>query len=775
MRTWDYWSAHGEGDEPLDLIHYEAVGTMATALSEHADEAYDEFGSNPEEQARFRRIVEVMFRALTAQGASGQGIRRPVAMREICALAGADEGEVVSVIETFRKPGRSFLMPPHVPLTLDTIIDISHESLMRIWHRLVQWVEEESQAALVYERLSKAAAEYESGDVGLWRDPELQLAVEWRNATQPTREWADRYDPAFERAMLFLQASEEERDAEIEHKEAQRRKNLRRTQVAAAVFGVAAIAAAGLSFYAFQQQTAAESARNLAVGERARADTARMNAVAEGARADTARMIAVAEGARADTARMTAVAEGERADAERRMAVAEGERAEAARILAETEGERADRARVLAVEEGARADSARLIAETEKTRADDLRRRALAEALATRALRPWDDPDVGALLALQAFLFNNREDNPDIYNALRQTLNLVVPDREESEVVRGHEDAVRAVAVDGEGRLATGSEDGGVRFFEGPGPVYCGIDVSEERSPGCLGIFRSGVRSVAFNGDGTKLAAGAFDGSIRIWDIGDPSVPQVLTGHTASVNALSFVGDRLVSAGSDGRLGLWNPDSMLPLMIDVGSLRPLVSMAVDPGESRVIATDGNDVWLWGLGSSTPTPVELGVGEETLIRSIAVRDGGGLAVGTETGAILWWDRFGEDMGDPTSLAGHLGAVTDLDFATAPVLGSVSLDGTLRLWDVEDEGYPTVIADHGSWVWALAFDRGATRAFTGGSNMLVRSWLTRAEALAEAVCPGVAPRMGLGLAQWEEYVDPERVEPYRETCAVTTEVG
>ena len=168
---------------------------------------------------------------------------------------------------------------------------------------------------------------------------------------------------------------------------------------------------------------------------------------------------------------------------------------------------------------------------------------------------------MGALLALQAFLFNNREDNPDIYNALRRTLNLVVPGREESEVVRGHEDAVRALAVDGEGRLATGSDDGGVRFFESQSSVDCGIDGPRQRSPGCLGVFPSGVRAVAFSGDGARLAAGAFDGSIRVWEVDDPSLPQELSGHSASVRSISRRDDSgpLTSRTISGSAGSTGP------------------------------------------------------------------------------------------------------------------------------------------------------------------------------------------------------------------------
>ena len=49
-------------------------------------------------------------------------------------------------------------MPPSgVELNEDSIIDISHESLMRVWKRLINWVNEELESAEIYLRLSDAA------------------------------------------------------------------------------------------------------------------------------------------------------------------------------------------------------------------------------------------------------------------------------------------------------------------------------------------------------------------------------------------------------------------------------------------------------------------------------------------------------------------------------------------------------------------------------------------------------------------------------------------
>ena len=51
-------------------------------------------------------------------------------------IANIEIGDATAIIDKFRKPSRSFLMPPlPEPLDADTVVDISHESLMRVWTR----------------------------------------------------------------------------------------------------------------------------------------------------------------------------------------------------------------------------------------------------------------------------------------------------------------------------------------------------------------------------------------------------------------------------------------------------------------------------------------------------------------------------------------------------------------------------------------------------------------------------------------------------------------
>ena len=213
-RTWNQWKHTGDrpgNDLPLDLPHYEAIGTMAHALDQHAERAYAELAT-----ARQQQICEKLFKALTDKATDPRGVRRPTTLGTLCALADATPAEVTQVIDVFRKPSRSFLMPPaEDTLEAETVIDISHESLMRVWERLKSWADEEAQSAQTYRRLAQTAVLHSEGKAGLWDDPDLQAALDWQEKNQPNEVWAGRYHPEFTSAMGFLKKSKEVGDAEL--------------------------------------------------------------------------------------------------------------------------------------------------------------------------------------------------------------------------------------------------------------------------------------------------------------------------------------------------------------------------------------------------------------------------------------------------------------------------------------------------------------------------------------------------------------------------------
>ena len=261
MRTWDHWFAlTGGTGAAIDIDDYEAVGTFSAALSKHAEEAFAEASADG-----LAHLVERVFKALTDTFDDPRGVRRPTSVAALSAILGAPEADVIRVVDVFRRAGRSFLMPPAaVALTSTSVVDISHESLMRCWRRLQEWAEQERSSAESYLRLAQAAAWFERGSGGLWRNPELELAKRWQAEAQPTAAWAKRYDERFEAAMAFLERSSQEWAREQAEREHQRKAALRRVQWAAAVLATFLLVAVTLAAVAWRERLRAEQNLELA-------------------------------------------------------------------------------------------------------------------------------------------------------------------------------------------------------------------------------------------------------------------------------------------------------------------------------------------------------------------------------------------------------------------------------------------------------------------------------------------------------------------------------
>jgi tetratricopeptide (TPR) repeat protein len=147
-------------------------------------------------------------------------------------------------------------MPPsNVPLDPSSLIDISHESLIRNWERLRQWVDEEVESVETYRRLAETAALHARGTAGLWQDPDLSHALLWREREQPGAAWAERYHRGFAAAIAFLDDSRRARDAERRRRAFARRRVQIVSLAIAAVLGIFAVTA-GLQWRSARQALA---------------------------------------------------------------------------------------------------------------------------------------------------------------------------------------------------------------------------------------------------------------------------------------------------------------------------------------------------------------------------------------------------------------------------------------------------------------------------------------------------------------------------------------
>jgi tetratricopeptide (TPR) repeat protein len=224
MRTWQaaLGRAGREAEEiVMTLADYESVGRFSEALCRHLEEAWALLKGVQE-----RRIAQQLFLCLSERAGGEALVRRMARLGEVAAVANAEPGEVTKVVRIFQEEGRNFIMAsPWGELNAETVLDISHEALLRQWARLREWLEEEAKSADRYVRLADTAARWKAGDAELLQGRELDRALEWRQKGNPTAAWAERYHAGFADAISFLERSQAEavRRAKEKQDEADRR------------------------------------------------------------------------------------------------------------------------------------------------------------------------------------------------------------------------------------------------------------------------------------------------------------------------------------------------------------------------------------------------------------------------------------------------------------------------------------------------------------------------------------------------------------------------
>jgi energy-coupling factor transporter ATP-binding protein EcfA2 len=253
MRLWALWLPRRE-QGPMDFDQYEKIGQLQGSLSTHAEETFNELSI--EQQA----IAEKLFRLITDTTPDNQKVRRPLKLKKICELAKINPADLIPVIEKFREKYRSFLMPPYdVPLDDETMIDISHESLIRQWGRLREWADLEVKETRVYRRLVE--------NVKSWEDERRNSDSLYRGLRlAETEDWVKSHPDRLNQVEQdFMKAS---------RKAANVQRNL-----ALMVFAVIAVALLSLSLYAAYKGRSAAQERDRALS--AEQDVLRQIEVAE--------------------------------------------------------------------------------------------------------------------------------------------------------------------------------------------------------------------------------------------------------------------------------------------------------------------------------------------------------------------------------------------------------------------------------------------------------------------------------------------------------------
>lgn len=751
LRTWDYWVENRDPGEPLDIRHYNAVGKISQALSQHANEAYDEL------TIREKEIAEIVFKSITEKNQEDKGMRRPSRLDHIAEIAEASELEVIKVVEHFRGPGRSFLMPAaNIPLRSDSLIELSHESLMRIWNRLDKWVEEEFDSAQMYKRLSEAAAMYQIGKTGLWRPPDLQLALNWQRKQKPSRAWGQRYDEAFERAIVFLDTSRITYEAELRNQEMMQRRVLRRTRATAIVLGIAAVIAILFMVFAYIQMLKADEQSLIAESRRTDAENQR----------NVAQRLQEESDKRAEEIRTTAesledaleAAKREKNRAEEALAKARDEERKA--IIA---GQMEKDARELADKNEREARKNERDAREAYEAANRLYMLTKAQALATKSIQENDDANLAGLLAMQAyhyhFRFFGKKYDPYIYSGLYYSLTKLSDSNLSYNAIkvkgpRRNKINSLAIAVKSNKFYAAGADG---RIFEG------NYDSLSSEATQFANPFPNKV--IVLSKDENYLANGSDSSFVQLYDLKEKKKrPQVIKGFKGSTNDIEYLPD---NSGFIVASGNYTANEYSLSFVDhlSGQIRTLLTL---PYEIKTINISYDSKWLAGgtwngkvILVNLETNAHETLVEESLTRILCVKfspDGKTLAYGTDDmenkrGLVKLIDLNTKEV---RQFTGHRAGVFDVEFSPdGELLASAGSDKKLQMWVLNNpRDLPVEMDNNNGFIFDIGFTEGSEYLIAATSESEIRVWPTDINMLAKQICPKL--RRNMTPDEWNKYV-------------------
>jgi len=762
MRTWDYWKLNKIGQEPLDIVHYEAIGTMSMALSMHAEEIFNSFSASKSKQ-----ITETIFKALTDLGVDKKGTRRPVPLKDLLLLMPqASEDEVVDVIDQFRAQDRAFLMPPyHTSITIDSIIDISHESIMRLWLRLKEWVEEETRSAELYMRLSESAKLYHQGKTGLWIDPDLALAIKWKQENNPNARWAVRYDSAFERAITFLDYSKTESQAKIEQKTNRQIHDLRRARRTAIILGTASIISILLLVFALNLKFKAEASEKVALEESKKtkiegieADLQKKQALLQQWIAEQQQSIAAQQQNIAEEQRRTAIDAQKNAEAQRIEAVLQRQEAEVQRKLAVYQEKQADTAKLAAIAAGEEAKAQRdqaIIAKQEVERLRLLSEARTIAFLSSQILNDAQSDTLSLQLSFLSYAINKEYGGPAqtraIYDALKGQIN-----RYYNKVLRypygvkvsadGYD--IRSTVFLKNNDFFTAGDNGSIsEWVVTHNPMAINNKSTSRR------ILES-ITAISLSPDKKYLVSRSISGKIYLWDVDHlNAVPTIVNDASIKAEFATFIPakkgyDILIRAA--GFVYLYdNQQSKLKLIARLQICQATSSYYTQAGctqftktGTNVYIANGNEVCTLDFSlNGDLTAINKDIKLKENITSMAVSNSGKfLAIGTNQGGTNLFNLTQEKPLFISEINGHGSQVTGVSFSNDDsTIASGSLDNSIRVvkWEnTEKKEEDLIFQDKKNWVRDIAISPNDRYILSVTQSGIIQFWpLTQKIALDE----------------------------------------
>ena len=241
------------------------------------------------------------------------------------------------------------------------------------------------------------------------------------------------------------------------------------------------------------------------------------------------------------------------------------------------------------------------------------------------------------------------------------------------------------------------------------------------------------VFSVAFSPDGTTIASGSWDKTVRLWDATTSTLRNTLTGHTDRVNSVAFSpdGTTIASGSWDKTVRLWDATtgSLLRTITHYTTgVNGVTRVAFSPDGNTLASGSYREVRLWDVASGNDIKT---FEHPWFVQGMAFSpDGLTIAAGFNDDSVHLWDVASGNRINRLRAGDMSGNVAFSPDGTTIARGGTSnvrgaLDGKVFLWDVATGNLRNTLRGHTGQVNSVAFSPdGATLA--SGDHYTVRLW-------------------------------------------------
>eukprot|EP01038_Epipyxis_sp_PR26KG_P005419 gene5419-7508_t len=234
------------------------------------------------------------------------------------------------------------------------------------------------------------------------------------------------------------------------------------------------------------------------------------------------------------------------------------------------------------------------------------------------------------------------------------------------------------------------------------------------------------VNCIQYDPTGTKIASGASDYLVKIWDISTGNVLFSLEGHLASVMSIGWnnYGKKVASASKDKLIKIWDVETGLLLSTLKGHSNAVNTLQWSPIDNRIVS-GSRDTTLRVWDGNTYTLLFSLQGHTDSVNSVCWSpDATKIVSGSSDFSVIIWDVHEKTI--LNTLMGHLDIVNSVKWNpnnnTSQII-SGSQDNTVWLWDAVSGSVINVNDDQKDPINAICFNATGELAVIGFTNLKI----------------------------------------------------